>query len=98
MMSSKKLLVGVVAGVLSGVAAGALLGILFAPKKGSETREKINKLVGEFGNLAKDKFNDLLDGIIEKFENTSAEVSELTQRSEKKIEEVVDDVLKQHGD
>lgn len=97
-MSSKKLLIGVVAGVLSGVAAGALLGILFAPKKGSETREKINKLVGEFGNLAKDKFNDLLDGIIEKFENTSDEVSELTQRSEKKIEEVVDDVLKQHGD
>jgi len=97
-MSSKKVLIGVVAGVLSGVAAGALLGILFAPKKGSETREKINKLVGEFGNLAKDKFNDLLDGIIEKFENTSGEVSELTQRSEKKIEEVVDDVLKQHGD
>ncbi|HAQ21408.1 MAG TPA: gas vesicle protein [Prolixibacteraceae bacterium] len=84
-MRSKKVVVGVVAGVLTGVAAGALLGILFAPKKGSETREKINKLVGEFGNLAKDKFNDLLDGIIEKFENTSDEVSELTQRSEKKL-------------
>jgi len=92
-MNSKKVLVGVVAGV----AAGALLGILFAPKKGSETREKIHKLAGEFGNLAKEKFNDLLDGIIEKFESAKGEVSELTQNGETKFEEVVDDVSKQYG-
>ena len=96
-MSSKKVLVGVVAGVVTGVAAGALLGILFAPKKGSETREKIHKLVGEFGNLAKEKFNDLLDGIIEKLEGTKDEVSELTQNGETKFEEIVDDVSKQYG-
>jgi len=69
-MNSKKILVGVVAGV----AAGALIGILFAPKKGSETRKKIHTLGGEFGNLAKEKFNELLDGIIEKFEGTKDEV------------------------
>ena len=75
-MSSKKILVGVIAGV----ATGALLGILFAPKKGSETRGKILKLVGEFGNLAKEKFNDLLDGTIEKLEGTNDEVSELARK------------------
>lgn len=69
-MNSKKALVGVVAGI----AAGALLAILFAPKKGSEIRKKIHKLGGEFGNLAKEKFNELLNGIIEKFEGTKDEV------------------------
>jgi len=89
-MSSKKILVGVV----SGVAIGALLGMLFAPKKGSETREKINKLAGEFGNLAKEKFNELLDGIIEKVEGTKDEVSELTQKVETIIEDEFDDISK----
>jgi len=92
-MDSKKVLVGVVAGV----AAGALLGILFAPKKGSETRKKINTLAGEFGNLAKEKFNELLDGIIEKIEGTKNEVSELTQKVETKIEDGFDDVSRQYG-
>lgn len=91
-MSSKKVVVGVVAGVVTGVAAGALLGILFAPKKGSETRKKIHKLVGEFGNLAKEKFNDLLDGIIEKFEGSKDEVSKLTQKVETKTDDEFNDV------
>ena len=69
-MNSKKVIVGVV----GGIAAGALLALLFAPKKGSEIRKKIHKLGGEFGKLAKEKFNELLNGIIEKFEGTKDEV------------------------
>jgi len=92
-MNSKKILVGVV----SGVAIGALLGLLFAPKKGSETREKINKLAGEFGNLAKEKFNEILDGLIEKLEGTKDEVSELTQKVEAKIDDEFDDVSSKYG-
>ena len=96
-MSSKKVLVGVVTGVVTGVAAGALLGILFAPKKGSETREKIHTLGREYANVVKEKFNEFLDGIIEKFESAKGEVSELTQKAETKIEDEFGDVSRQYG-
>ena len=96
-MSSKKVIVGVVACAATGVAVGALLGILFAPKKGSETRKKIHALGGKFGNLAKEKFNELLDGIIENFEGTKDEVSKLTQKVETKIDDEFDDVSRQYG-
>lgn len=89
-MNSKKVL----AGVVVSVAAGVLLGMLFAPKKGSVTREKIHKLGGELGNLAKEKFNEFLDGIIENLEKTNDEVSELAQLGETKIDDEFEDVLR----
>ena len=96
-MSSKKVLGGVIAGVVAGVAAGALLGILFAPKKGSETRGNIHKLGREYTNVVKEKFNEFLDGIIEKLELSKDQVSELTQKVETKIEDEFDDVSRQFG-
>jgi len=89
-MNSKKLLVGAAAGI----AVGVVLGMLFAPKKGSVTREKIHKLGGELGNLAKEKFNEFLDGLIENLEKTNDEVSEVAQLGETKIEDEFDDVLR----
>lgn len=39
----------IVAGVLAGVAVGAVLGLLFAPDKGSATRQKISDSVKGLG-------------------------------------------------
>lgn len=50
--------------VLIGFTAGLLVGLLFAPAKGSETRESLSRK----GRDLKDKFNDLVDSLTDKFD------------------------------
>ncbi len=50
----KKIKKGTVGKIALGAAIGAGLGILFAPKKGSETREELKKKLDELLNQAKD--------------------------------------------
>ena len=62
-MKSGKVLLG----VLAGVAAGALLGILFAPEKGTSTRKKILGKGEDYADGLKEKFNEFVDSIGEKY-------------------------------
>ncbi|HKO82946.1 MAG TPA: YtxH domain-containing protein [Chitinophagaceae bacterium] len=50
--------------ILVGFTAGLLVGLLFAPAKGSETRESISNR----GRDLKNKFNDLVDAVTDKFD------------------------------
>jgi gas vesicle protein len=61
-------------GILGGVAAGALLGVLFAPAKGKKTRRKILNKSKHYTEDLKDKFDDLLDSVSEKYEDFLTEV------------------------
>ncbi|MFW5831035.1 MAG: YtxH domain-containing protein [Prolixibacteraceae bacterium] len=70
-MSTVKVLLGVVAGA----AAGALAGILFAPEKGSKTRKKILRQGEDYSDALKEKFDDLLKVITEKFDKVKEDVS-----------------------
>ncbi|HRO69720.1 MAG TPA: YtxH domain-containing protein [Chitinophagaceae bacterium] len=58
---------------LLGLSTGLLLGILCAPAKGSETRESI----AHRGRDLKNKFNDLVDSVINRFDSMKEEMDEM---------------------
>jgi gas vesicle protein len=67
-------------GALAGLAAGALIGVLFAPDKGSESRNKIIKEGEDFLDSIKKEFNSLLDSISGKFDGGRAVVSDIAEK------------------
>ena len=58
MANSKTLL-----GFATGIATGVLLGILFAPDKGSKTRQKIASTTEDLSDAVKESFSDFVDGL-----------------------------------
>lgn len=67
--------------LLIGFSAGLLVGILFAPAKGTETRETIARR----GRELKDQFNDLVDSISDKFDSMAEKAGDLAEMNKEKI-------------
>lgn len=72
-MRKQKLLIG----VLAGAAAGATLGILFAPDKGSSTRNRFSGKTYAYTDELEEKFNNLIDNITEQFQTIVEEVNQM---------------------
>ena len=74
------------ASLLGGLAIGAGLGILFAPKKGKETREDIKTKLNEVANKAKEiDMDDVKEYVVTKSEEIEAALKDLNKEKVKEI-------------
>ena len=72
----------IVVGVLGGLAVGAVLGVLFAPDKGSKTREKI-----------KDGYDDVKDNLLHKLQKASKGIKDKFSHAKYDLEETYEDLI-----
>lgn len=82
----------VLIGILAGVAAGALLGVLFAPQRGAVTRRKICREGENLSNDLKEKFEEIIDTVTEKFNKVKKDVTDFAEKNVKVAEEVEKDL------
>ena len=78
-------------GVLAGVAAGALMGILFAPEKGSKTRQQIVSKGEEYADAFQGKLDDLTESISNSYKSTRDEAESIVSKGRAKFEELKKD-------
>lgn len=78
----------VVLGTMAGLAIGGILGILFAPEKGSVTRQKIMDNGNDYVDELKSKYNDLADNISEQMHRAKGFAKEMTENGKAEFHEL----------
>ena len=82
----------VVLGTLAGLAIGGVLGILFAPEKGSVTRQQIMDKGNDYADELKSKYNEFADSITEKFQSGKEFAQVVAENGKAEFDELKDDV------
>lgn len=82
----------VVLGTVAGLAIGGILGILFAPEKGSVTRQQIMDKGTDYADELKSKYSDLADTISEKLHSAKEFAQEMAENGKAELDELKNDV------
>ncbi len=82
----------VLLGLLAGVAIGATMGILFAPDKGTSTRNKIARKSNEYVEEWEETFNEFMSSIARKFESLKSDALDMAENGEHKIKELTNTI------
>ena len=81
----------IVTALLAGLAAGAVLGIIFAPEKGSETREKLNESLADLTDAIKERAEEQFDQLTDFKDKIVAAVKSKIGRAEDAIDEEIEE-------
>jgi len=73
-------------GVLAAAATGAALGMLFAPAKGAALRRKIYRTGEKDVEMMKEKVNEVVDNLTNKFEKVKEDVTDFAKKTMTKAE------------
>ena len=85
-------------GVLAGFAAGTLTGVLFAPAKGSKTRQKIMDMGEDCVQHLKSTVNEHVESLSNKYSHLLGQAESVIQKGKSKLEEQKKDVEKSAAD
>lgn len=78
----------------SGITSGIILGLLFAPDKGSKTREKLSRKGDEYLKAITNDIADIRTYLQKRAESTKKELDELGEQSHDKTDEVLKNAKK----
>ncbi len=84
--NEKNYFLGILASLIIGLSAGFILGILFAPKPGSETRKEIKEKSEELMKKSKDGLDKFVGRTKEYVDKSKVKLAELKSRGEDFIE------------
>jgi gas vesicle protein len=89
-MASKTLL-----GFIAGISAGAILGVLFAPDKGSSTRDKIAQKTNDLGDSVKESFGDFIDNLKNSVSKTKEQAEDTYDNAKNNLKSKVQESFNQ---